>query len=324
MKKVLAWLKEQMGGLLAVLQKECLHIKRDKRTLSMIILMPLLQLMLYGYAINTDLKHLNVAVWDEDNSSLSRSYIEAIVQSQYFDVQDKVYSQPSLRQKLDRGEVKAALHIPSDFSQRLHRKEPVAVSFLIDGSDSTPANTALGNIGVITAAFENRLLDQKPSFIDVKARLWYNPDLKSSFFIIPGLIGLLLQLLVAMITASAIVREKERGTIEQLLVTPLSRFQMIGGKIIPYLIIGLVIISLILSAPHLLFEVPVRGHLWTLVLMTFLFISVCLSLGLLVSTLSDNQQQSAQMIMFLAAPSILLSGFLFPREAMPLPIQVLS
>lgn len=324
MKFFFFWIQSQMSGLIAVLQKEFLHIKRDKRTLVMIILMPLMQLMLYGYAINTDLKHLKIAIWDEDNSSLSRSYIAALVQSQYFDDSARVYSQKELSQKVDRGEAKAALHIPSNFSQRLHRQETVNISFLIDGTDSTPANSALGNIGSITAAFESRLLSKPSPLIDVRARLWYNPDLKSSLFIIPGLIGLLMQLLVPMITASSIVREKERGTIEQLLVTPLSRFQMIAGKMIPYLFIGAIIIALVLSSAHFLFNVPFRGNLFTLVTMTFLFISVCLSLGLLVSTISNNQLQSSQMIMFLAAPSILLSGFLFPREAMPPIIQVIS
>lgn len=324
MKHFFLWIQSQMQGLIAVLQKEFIHIRRDRRTLAMIILMPLIQLMLYGYAINTDLKHLKIAVWDEDDSTLSRWYIESLVQSNYFDLSAKVYSQQELGQKLDRGDVKAALHIPSDFSKRLHRKEATSIAFLIDGTDSTPANTALGNIGAITSAFESRYLSKPQPVIDVRARLWYNPDLKSSFFIIPGLIGLLMQLLVPMITANAIVREKERGTIEQLLVTPLSRFQLLAGKIIPYLGIGLIIITLVLSSAHLLFDVPLRGHLITLVSMTFLFISVCLALGLLVSTLSNNQQQSAQMIMFLAAPSILLSGFLFPREAMPESIQVIS
>ena len=153
--------------------------------------------------------------------------------------------------------------------------------------------------------------------IDFRPRLWYNPDLKSSFFMVPGLVGFLLQFLIPMITATAIVREKERGNIEQLLVTPVKPFELMVGKLIPYICIGIVISFIIIATAHFLFEVPIRGNPLTLFVLTFLFLIVCLGIGLLASTIAENQQQASQIIMFFASPSILLSGFIFPRETMP-------
>lgn len=308
-------------SLLAVFRKEVLHIWRDKRTLMLIVMMPFMQLILYGYAINTDIQHLKLAVLDEEKSSFSRRYIEALVQSGYFDVHKYASSPTQLKKLLDRGEVKASLHIPFDFSKKALSGQKTGMGFYVDGSDSNPASIALARAADITAAFEkSEKLAQSRNVLELCARMWYNPELKSPLFMIPGLVGLLLQLLVPMITATAIVREKERATLEQLLVTPLTRLEIILGKIIPYILIGIFIMSLILFVAYVWFAVPIRGDLFTLFTLTLFYIIVCLGMGLLASTLAQNQQQAAQMVMFFAAPSILLSGFVFPRETMPFPI----
>lgn len=292
----------------------------------MIIMMPAMQLTLYGYAINTDVKHIRSAVFDEDRSPLSRRLIQALEQSAYFDFAETARSQDEIRRMLDRGDAKAALHIPPDFAKDLLAGRTTPLQMLIDGTDSNPANTALNTSQAIVAAFMQKegLVPSAVVPIDYRPRLWYNPDLKSVYFMVPGLVGLLLQILIPMITATAIVREKERGNIEQLLVTPIKRWELMLGKLIPYVVIGMMIAMLIVIAARLLFAVPVRGSLFTLVSTTLLFLSVCLGFGLFASTVADNQQQASQMVMLLIPPSILLSGFIFPREGMPRPIYYLS
>ena len=315
-----------MKSTLAIIQKEIRHILRDKRTLMLIIMMPLIQLTIYGYAISTDVKHMATAVYDEDQTPLSRRLVEAFEQSAYFDFKYRVGSQPELKKLLDKGKVKAAFHIPPDFERNLLAGRGAGLQLLIDGTDSNPANTALHTSQSIVINFlqTEHLMEVPVVPIDFRPRLWYNPDLKSSFFMIPGLVGLLLQLLVPMITATAIVREKERGNIEQLLVTPIKPHELILGKLVPYVFIGVFIAGLVVSAAWILFQVPIRGNPLTLFVLTVLFITVCLGLGLFASTIAENQQQASQIIMFFAAPSILLSGFIFPREAMPFPIYQIS
>lgn len=315
-----------MRRLRAILWKEVLHILRDPRTLAMIIMMPAMQLTLYGYAINTDVKHIRSAVFDEDRSPLSRRLVQALEQSAYFDFRETANSQDEVRRMLDRGNAKAALHIPPDFAKDLLAGRSTPLQMLIDGTDSNPANTALNTSQAVVVAFMQKegLMPVPITPIDFRPRLWYNPDLKSVYFMVPGLVGLLLQILIPTITATAIVREKERGNIEQLLVTPIKRWELMVGKLIPYVVIGMMIAMLIVIAARVLFAVPVRGNLFTLLSTTLLFLSVCLGFGLFASTVADNQQQASQMIMLLIPPSILLSGFIFPREGMPKPIYYLS
>lgn len=315
-----------MRNIMAISQKEFLHILRDRRTLMLIILMPFLQLMIYGYAINTDVKHLSTVVYDEDRTYLTRRLTDSFQQSAYFDIKEKVDSKAKLREVLDRGKAKAGLFIPTDFTKDVLSGKGADLQLLIDGTDSNPANVALSTSQAIVAAFMQKegLMAVPVAPIDFRPRLWYNPDLKSSFFMVPGLVGLLLQLIIPMITATAIVREKERGNIEQLLVTPIKPYELILGKLVPYICIGMVISISIIGTSHYLFQVPIRGNPWTLLLLTFLFLTVCLGFGLLASTLADNQQQASQIIMFLASPSILLSGFIFPRETMPLFVYYLG
>ncbi len=315
-----------MEQIKAVIQKEFLHIMRDPRTLMLIVMMPLMQLIIYGYAINTDFKHIATTLYDEDHSALGRRLIESFEQSAYFDVKQRVSNMKELEHAIDHGDAKVGIHIPPNFAANLYQGRQANLQMIIDGTDSNPANTALNTSQAIVLDFMQRekLIPIAVMPISYRPRLWYNPDLKSSYFMVPGLIGLLLQLLIPMITATSVVREKERGTIEQLLVTPIKPYQLIIGKMVPYIGVGLIICTTILSAGHFLFEVPIRGSFFTLYVLTLLFLSVCLGLGLFASTVASTQQQAAQIVMFFAAPSILLSGFIFPRETMPWPIYYLG
>ncbi len=308
-----------MRNIKAVMFKEFIHILRDRRTLVLIIVMPLIQLTIYGFGINTDVRHLRTYVYDQDQTYLSRQLVDAFVQSDYFAIAKKVHSLREVQDGLDKGLAQVALIIPPNFTGDVLKKKGSQLQMVIDGTDSTPANVALNSSQAIVNFFlqSQGLMQVLVSPVDFRPRLWYNPALKSSYFMLPGLIGLILQFMVPMITASAIVREKERGNIEQLLVSPIKPYELILGKIIPYVIIGVLIASSIVMVMHFIFRVPIRGSPLTLFWLTLLYLVVCLGIGLWASAIADNQQQSSQIVMFFAMPSILLSGFIFPRETMP-------
>jgi ABC-2 type transport system permease protein len=308
-----------MRRISAVLKKEFLHIVRDRRTLIFLLFIPAFELALYGWAIKVDIKHIRMAVLDEDNHYLSRRLIDAFHQSTYFDVVTHVRRVDEMRRLLDHGKVKAGLRIPSDFSRRVLRHEGAQLQLLVDGTDPNPAQAALSNSSVIVQAFQSEFDARKVSLarVDFHPRLWYNPDLRSSWFMVPGLLGLILMMMIPGMAAAAIVKEKERGNLEQLLVTPIHPYEFIIGKIIPYMGIGLMIVASIVTAGWALFDVPVRGQLLTLFSLSLLFLFGCLGLGILLSTVAQNQNQANQMVIFVGIPSILLSGFIFPREAMP-------
>jgi len=259
------------------------------------------------------------AIWDQDRTPLSRRLADSFVQSAYFDIKQKADSFRDVRRSLDLGRVKAGLVIPPDFARDLLAGRRAELQLLIDGTDSNPANTALNTSqAIVTVFMQNEgLVPIAVTPVSFRPRMWYNPDLKSSFFMIPGLVGLLIQILIPMITATAIVREKERGNIEQLLVTPIKPYELIIGKLVPYAVISLGIAFMILAAAGALFAVPIRGNLLLLFGSIFLFVIVCLGIGILASTIAENQQQAAQVVLLLAPPSVLLSGFVFPRETMP-------
>jgi len=309
-----------MRNIKAVSIKEVIHIMRDRRTLMMVIFMPLLQVLIYGFGINTDVKHLPTYVYDQDRTYLSRRLVAAFEHSDYFKVVKQVDNLDHVRNALDKGKAQAGLVIPPNFTVNLLKQRTTELQLLIDGTDSTPANVAMNSSQAIVSNFMQAQGLVKVSVlpIDFKPRLWYNPDLKSTYFMLPGLIALVLHLIVPMITANAIVREKEHGNIEQLLVTPIKPYELIIGKILPYVVIGLIIATSIIVAIHFIFQVPIRGSLVDLFILTMLYLVVCLGIGLWASTIAQNQQQASQIVMFFAMPSILLSGFIFPRETMPL------
>ena len=315
-----------MRSIWAIAYKEIIQILRDRRTLALLIIMPMMQLMIYGYGINTDVKHLPTYVYDQDRSYLSRRLVNSFTQSDYFTVKVQATSLAEIYAALDKGLAQSALVIPPDFTANLLKKKRAQVQLLIDGTDSTPANVALNSSQAIVNAFMQNegFIPILVAPIDFRPRLWYNPDLKSTYFMLPGLIGLVLQFIIPMITASAIVREKERGNIEQLLVTPIKPYELILGKIIPYVFIGIFIATSIITTMHLLFVVPIHGSIITLFFFTLVFLIVCLGIGLWASTVADNQQQASQIVMFFAMPSILLSGFIFPIAAMPVWVSGIS
>lgn len=308
-----------MNRIRAILLKEFIHISRDKRTLGLVLLMPLFQLIIYGYGIDTDIKHISTVVYDEDATSLSRSLIQSFEQSLYFNKNFTTSDPREFRDLIDRGDAKAGLHIPPDFSKNLHAGRKAELQFIVDGSDSTVANVALNTSRAIIEAFAEKedFVPEDMMPVQFKARLWYNPDLKTPFFMVPGLVGLLLQVLVPMLTAAAVVREKERGNLEQLLVTPIKPYELIIGKLLPYVMIGMAMAASILIAAHILFGVPVRGNVILLMFLTLMFLMVTLGVGLFASTVADNQHQAFQIVTFFVPPSILLSGYIFPRESMP-------
>ncbi|MCB1214060.1 MAG: ABC transporter permease [Deltaproteobacteria bacterium] len=310
----------------AIIWKEFLHILRDPKTLALIVIMPVMQLTIYGYAINTDVKHMSTIVFNEDQTPLSRRLIDSLVESSYFDIEFEAKSLKDISDSLDLGKAKVGFHIPPHFAQDMLSGKGTQLQLLIDGTDSNPANTAMNTSQALINNFllKEKILPVATVPLQYRPRMWYNPDLKSSYFFIPGVVGLLLQLLIPMITGTAVVREKERGNLEQLLVTPIRPYELILGKLIPYLMIGLVIATTVLVAARFLFDLPVRGSPLLLFLLTSLYLMVCLGLGLLASTIADNQQQAAQIIMFFAAPSVLLSGFIFPRENMPYLIHLIG
>lgn len=306
--------------------KEIIHVIRDRRTIMLIVMMPFIQLMIYGYAINMDVKHLATVVYDEDQTYLSRRLVNSFQESAYFNIVKRVQSPQELYQAIDKGKAKTGLLIPPNFTKEVLSGKNAKLQLLIDGSDSTPANVAMNSSQAIVTSFMQRegLIPINVLPIDFRPRLWYNPDLKSSFFMVPGLIGLLLQMIIPMITASAIVREKERGNIEQLLVTPIKSYELMIGKLIPYIFIGMFIALVVIGTANVLFHIPIRGNMLTLMMLTFLFLTVCLGIGLLASTVANTQQEASHMVMFFIAPSILLSGFIFPRETMPAFVYGLS
>ena len=309
-----------MRNIKAVAAKEVIHILRDRRTLALVILMPFMQVMIYGFGIDTDVKHLRTYVYDQDRTYLSRRLVAAFEQSAYFKIVQNAGDLQTLHRALDKGKAQAGLVIPPQFTADVLKGRTAQVQLLIDGTDSTPANVAMNSSQAIVTNFmqQEKLVPAAVLPFDFRPRLWYNPDLKSAYFMLPGLIALVLQFIVPMLTANAIVREKEHGNIEQLLVTPIKPYELMIGKIIPYIGVGLIIATSIVLTMHFVFQVPIRGNLLTLFVMILVYLVVCLGIGLWASTVADNQQQASQIVMFFAMPSILLSGFIFPRETMPL------
>jgi ABC-2 type transport system permease protein len=320
--------------LAAIIRKEFIQIKRDKASLGIIIMMPLLMMFLFGYAVTTNVDHISVAVLDQDKSAASRELIDKFRESTYFDFNYYVYSQKEISNLIDSGRVKGGFVIPANYSRDLKRSGSPQVQFVVDGSDPTVARTAMNTATILAQRqsmdirvryLEQRgvSLDSVPG-IDFRPQVWFNPELDSIKFNIPGLIGLVLQNITVLLTAFALVRERERGTMEQLIVTPIKPRELIIGKLIPYVVIAFVDVIIVLSIGVYWFNVPVKGSMLSLMLQSLVFLLVALGLGILISTVARTQLQAMQMTVLLILPSVLLSGFIFPREAMPLPIQLLG
>ena len=319
------------GRLFFVIYKEFIHIVRDPRTLAVMFLMPIMQLILLGYAMTTDVDHLPTVVLDQDLTSQSRALIEAYQASSYFDIIRHVSTEEELRRVIDKGAFRAGLIIPSGYGQNLENRQNPQVSFVIDGSDPTVARTAFAASQTIAQAHSLELAAQRIGLsletlpgVAVHTRVWYNPEMKSVNFMIPGLLGLILQFMTTLFTAMAIVREREQGTIEQLMVTPITPLELILGKIVPYVAIAFFDLAEVLVIGVLWFGVPIHGSVTLLLAISTLFLLTTLGLGILISTIARTQQEAMYLSFFTLLPSIFLSGFLFPLEAMPRALQLIS
>jgi ABC-2 type transport system permease protein len=320
-----------LGRTLAITRKEILHIRRDPRTLAIIILIPIVQLVLLGYAATTDIKHLRTAVLDSDRTTESRALINAYRASNYFLITDFVDDQAELARLIDSGDARAGMLIPSGYGADIAARRKAQVGFVIDGSDPSVANTILAASQAVgqarSMALAIRTLGGRSlpvPQIDVRPRVWYNPELKSANFMIPGLMGMILTFLATMLTALAVVRERELGTLEQIIVTPIRPIELVVGKVIPYIVVAFFTLLEVLVVGVLWFKVPIHGNVLLLLVLSGLFLVTSLALGLLISTIAKTQQEAMLLTWFTILPTIFLAGFFFPIEAMPAPLRAAS
>ncbi len=322
-----------MGRLGVIAWKEFRQLRRDRLTLAMMAVLPVMQLLLFGYAINTDVRHIPTVVYDQDQSAQSRDLARSLAATTFYDVVGQVHGYDEIERSLRSGSAKVALVIPPRYASDLTRGKSTQVQLVVDGSDPQTVASATNTAASLIAARSGDMLVKRlrsagasanGAPITLEANTWYNPDLRTAVYIVPGLIGVLLTMTMVMLTAMAVVRERERGTLEQLIVSPVRNVELVVGKILPYVIIGYVQITLILGAGRIIFDVPFVGSIPLLYAMAFVFIAANLALGLFFSTLAKTQQQAMQMSFFFMLPNILLSGFMFPFEAIPRPAQWLS
>ncbi|HOD06193.1 MAG TPA: ABC transporter permease [Anaerolineaceae bacterium] len=318
----------------ALIRKEFIQVLRDPRTLVLIFVLPVMMLFLLGYAATNDVRNIALAVFDQDNSASSRALLAAFRASDYFRIEAVVSSEAELRALMDRNAVRAGVIIPPGYGSELTAGRTGQVAFVIDGSDPTVANTALSAAtlagqSISTEILTEHLTSRGQNFVlqapvEIRTQVWYNPGLVSAHYMIPGMIGIILQFLATLLTATSIVRERERGTIEQLIVTPLRPWELVVGKLTPYVLIAFLDTLEVLFAGVLIFGVPINGSLGLLLALTALFLITTLGIGLLISTIANTQQEAMLTTQFMLLPSIFLSGFFFPLAAMPDFLQWIS
>jgi ABC-2 type transport system permease protein len=317
-----------MRRLVFMMWKELLELRQDKRMLPIVFVAPILQLVVLGYAATTDVKNVPMVVADSDRSTASRELIQRFDSSPYFTVDSIVSSVNEVAPYLETGRAWMALSIPAGYGQNVGAGHPTVVQVIADGTDSNSTGIALGYASNLVAAYAQELLAARlpggrlPAGLQADVRVWFNPQLESKDFMIPGVLAILLIVMTIVLASMGIVREKETGTLEQLNVTPLRRWQLIVGKLLPYGLIGMVDIFLVVGVARLWFRVPLLGSFWLLFGLSLVFLLSTLGLGLFVSTISQNQQQAMMTsAFFFLTPMIYLSGFVFPIENMPAVIQ---
>ena len=321
-------------NILPIVRKEFRQIKRDKRVLAVMLFIPALMLFLFGYALNFDIKHTATAVYDEDNSRSSRDFIDHFFRNEYFDYSLRLQSKSKMNGILDGGQVKVVLVIPSRFSAHLENGKEASVQVIIDGSNSNTGSMLLGYINMIIQQYSANITAETSIAhgnhvlampIDYQPRVWYNPELKSAKFLVPGLIAFILMVTAVISTALAVVREREMGTIEQLMVSPVKPLQLILGKTIPYTVISLAATVMILVLGYILFDVSIKGSVLLLALVTIIFLVGALGMGLLISTIAETQQVAFMIaVITTMLPTFILSGFVFPIRNMPWFIQMIT
>jgi ABC-2 type transport system permease protein len=318
---------------ISIAKKELRQLKRDKRLLFVIFFFPVILLIMFGYAVNFDVKHVKIAVYDMERSSLSRDFINSLLHSEYFDLVDMINSEKEINRFLDDKIAQCVIVIPDDLSEKLYTNQDVTIQFLIDGVDGNTANIINNYANLATISFSQKLNKEILAVKGIKQyeplklepQFWFNPELKTSKFLVPGLIAMILIVTAAISVALSLVREKERGTIEQINVSPLGSIELLIGKTFPFVVIALINSGLILIASYFLFGVEVKGSFLLLFLTTLVFLVASTSLGIFISVISDTQQVAFTLATFATLlPSMILSGFVFPIESMPFLIQIIT
>lgn len=315
-----------MNGLRAIIYKEILQVRRDPAT-KFVFVIPVIQMIIFGYAIDTDVRHVPMVVFDADRRGSSREFLKRLETTDVLVQREEADSVPAVRDAIVAGRAQVGVLIPANFSERLLAGQTAEVQFLVDGSNNTVATQTLmvaNGVAFDAAVRRMRTVLGGPLPIDLRPRVLFNENVLSSRFFVPGLVGIILQLVTVFLTAFSIVRERERGTMEQLMVTPVSRTALILGKLVPFAAIGFFEACLVLLLMVLVFGVPIAGSKALLLALSALFLLPSLGLGILISTLSTNQAQATQLGLLIMLPSVLLSGFMFPREQMPWPIYLIS
>ena len=309
-----------------MLWKEFIQMRRDRLTFGMVTLFPAIQLMLFGYAIQTDVRNLPTVVLVDSRTSESRLLVQTLANTDVFRIVGDVADRSALLDAIESGRARAALVIPPEYARQIAAGTTARAQLIVDAADPQSSAAALSGaqlaaqargVAITAARFGGPL--EAP--VDLRVRPWYNPAQRSAVFIVPGVIGVLLTITMTLITSTAIVRERERGTLEQLIVTPIDKTSLMLGKLVPFVLVGYLQMSVVLGLGWLVFDIPLRGSLVLLYLLTSAFIVASLGVGLLISTLARSQSQAMQMSFFFMLPNILLSGYIFPREAMPEPAQ---
>jgi ABC-2 type transport system permease protein len=298
------------------------------------LIIPIMQLFLLGYAATNDVRNVPMAVFDQDRGPAARELLEAFRAADYFQLAYDVGSEEELRNLIDSNQARVGLVIPPDYSAQLRGSGSAQVAFVLDGSDPTVASTSLSAAQLIGQEHSTRLLSERlarrgqsrslQNPVGVRSQVWYNPNLVSAYFMIPGVIGTILYALTSILTATAVVRERERGTIEQLIVTPIRPWELVVGKMLPYVVLAILNALEVLAIGHWWFKVPVRGDLSLILALSGLFLLSSLGIGLLASTIANTQQEAMLVVWMTLLPGIFLSGFFFPLEAMPRILQWIS
>jgi ABC-2 type transport system permease protein len=319
--------------LISIIRKEFIQIFRDMRTLIMILIIPIMQLFLLGYSATSDVRNIPLAVLDQSRSYESRALLDSYRAADYFKIAYMVTSEAEIEALISSGDARAAVIIPPDYAQRLNEGD-AQVAFILDGSDPTSASTALSAAQLISQAHATEILAERfarsglslqvQQPVEARTTVWYNPDMISAHFMIPGVIGMILYAIAAILTATSVVRERERGTIEQLIVTPIRSWELIVGKLMPYVILGFLNTLEVLAVGHWWFGMPIRGDLGLILVLSVVFLATGLGIGLFASTIANTQQEAMLTVWLTLLPSIFLSGFFFPLEAMPRILQWIS
>jgi ABC-2 type transport system permease protein len=316
----------------SIIRKEFIQLLRDPRTLAIAVVIPIVQLFLLGYAATSDVRNISMAVWDQSKSPQSRELLDAFRAADYFTIDYFVGSTDEYQKLIESGDARVALVIPVDYDRSVLEGN-AKVLMVLDGSDSSIGSTALSTARLVGQSYGTKILTQQAALngrgapnppVEVRTQVWYNPDLNSAYYMIPAVIGMILSFITTILTATAVVRERERGTIEQLIVTPIRSWELVLGKLLPYAMLAFVETFEILIIGHFWFGVPVRGSIWLIILTSGLFLMSSLGIGLFASTIANTQQEAMLTVMMYNLPSIFLSGFFFPLQAMPKFLQWIS